>query len=197
MAGTPTARAGCGARRRPRRPQCRPPSSPRHGWRPPRPRVGGRRPYGSAPAADLRGRPARLPDVSRAHADHRVHHPSLGDRPDPRAPPRPRRDGGPRRRTESAVDPHHRHRAPRDDPPRLTRPAAPHPDAPPTGGDVRRARPFHRGRPIGPRGDWAPTGNAGPHGVGDRAGRSPDTRPTLQRVHRQSAGCRRLGLGPR
>ena len=60
---------------------------------------------GGAPAADLRGRPAGLPDVSRAHADHRVHHPGLGDRPDPRAPPHPRRDGDPRRRAESARDP--------------------------------------------------------------------------------------------
>jgi len=41
----------------------------------------------------IRGRPAGLPDLSRAHADHRVHHPGLGDRPDPRAPPRPRGGG--------------------------------------------------------------------------------------------------------
>jgi len=65
----------------------------------------GQPPMGGAPAADLRGRPAGLPDLSRAHADHRVHHPGLGDRPDPRAPPPPRRDGGPRRRAESALDP--------------------------------------------------------------------------------------------
>ena len=32
----------------------------------------GQPPMGGAPAADLRGRPAGLPDMSRAHADHRV-----------------------------------------------------------------------------------------------------------------------------
>ena len=45
--------------------------------------------------------PARVSDVSRAYANHRVPHPGVGDRPDPHPPPRPR---GPRRRTESPID---------------------------------------------------------------------------------------------
>jgi len=68
----------------------------------------GRPLVGGAPAAELRGRPARVSDGSRAHADHRVHHPGVGDRPDPRPPPLPRGPRGPRgprRRAESALDP--------------------------------------------------------------------------------------------
>ena len=75
MAGMPTARAGCG-----------------------------RRPCGSPPPAALRGRPARVSDVSRAHAARRVHHPDVGDRPDPRPPSDPRGLHGPRRRAKSAID---------------------------------------------------------------------------------------------
>ena len=39
------------------------------------------------------------------HEDRGVHHATIGDRPTPRAPPYPRRDGGPRRRAASALDP--------------------------------------------------------------------------------------------
>ena len=74
----------------------------------------GHPPVGSPAPATRRGRPARVSDASRAHADHRVHHPSVGDRPDPHPPPRPR---GPRRRTESPIDAGPRE--PRD----VTRPA--------------------------------------------------------------------------
>ena len=56
---------------------------------------------GGPVAADLRSRPARVSDVSWAYADHRVHHPGVGNRPDPHQPPRPR---GPRRRTQSPID---------------------------------------------------------------------------------------------
>ena len=59
---------------------------------------------GGAPAADLRGRPPRVPDVPRAHADHRVHHPAVGDRPDPHAP-LPRHHRRARRGAESPIDP--------------------------------------------------------------------------------------------
>ncbi len=33
-------------------------------------------PVGGAAAVDLQGRPPRVPDVSRAHADHRLHYPT-------------------------------------------------------------------------------------------------------------------------
>ena len=61
----------------------------------------GHPPVGSPAPATRRGRPARVSDASRAHADHRVHHPSVGDRPDPHPPPLPR---GPRRRAECPID---------------------------------------------------------------------------------------------
>ncbi len=43
--------------------------------------------------------PLALPHLPRRHADRRVHHPALGDRPDPGAPRHPHR------RTEPALDP--------------------------------------------------------------------------------------------
>ena len=59
---------------------------------------------GGPPPADLRGRPPRVSDVPRAHADHRLHHAAVGDRPDPDARPHPRHHRGARRRAESPID---------------------------------------------------------------------------------------------
>ena len=59
---------------------------------------------GGAPSADLRGRPARVPDVPGRDADHRRHHADGGDRPDPHPPPHPRGAHGPRRRAEPPID---------------------------------------------------------------------------------------------
>jgi len=53
----------------------------------------------------LRSTPSRVRRAAGPCGDHRVHHPGRSDRPDPRAPPHPRRDGDPRRRAESALDP--------------------------------------------------------------------------------------------
>ena len=123
--------AGCGVR----------PSPPRSGAARDRLRATtradrGQPPVGDPAAADFRGRPARVPDLPRPHADRRVHHPGVGDRPDPHPPPRPR---GPRRRAEPPID-----AGPRE-PGRVTRPARPPtprpppehgPDAPPPRGDA-------------------------------------------------------------
>ena len=57
---------------------------------------------GSAPAAALRGGPPRVPPRPWPPAYRRVHHPGVGDRPDPRAPPHPRHPRGARR----AASPH-------------------------------------------------------------------------------------------
>ena len=54
---------------------------------------------GPADAHGARGAP-RAPDG----ASPGFHHPAVGDRPDPHAPAHPRRDGGPSRRAESALD---------------------------------------------------------------------------------------------
>ena len=64
----------------------------------------GHPPMGGPPAADFRGRPARVPDLPWPHAGRRVHHPSLGDRPDPRACPDPRRARGARWAAEPPID---------------------------------------------------------------------------------------------
>ena len=64
----------------------------------------GHPPMGGPPAADFRRRPARVPDLPWPHAGRRVHHPSLGDRPDPRACPDPRRARGARRAAEPPID---------------------------------------------------------------------------------------------
>jgi len=122
-------------------------------------------------------------------------HPRVGDRPDPRAPPRPRGDGRPRRRTEFPVDagtagtlPHATTRCGRPDSLSLT----PTPDHA-RGRSVCAS--VHRGHPIGPRYGRAPTGNnvrtateaqrwAGRYApattrvVGDRTARAPDTHPS-------------------
>jgi transposase len=55
----------------------------------PKPLHRGQPPVGGAPPAALRGRPARVPHVPQRHADHRLRHAAVGDRPDPDAPPRP------------------------------------------------------------------------------------------------------------
>ena len=64
------------------------------------PRRTGRPPMGSPAPADLRGQPARVPDLPWPHAGRRVYYPGLGDRPDPRASPDPRRARGARRAAE-------------------------------------------------------------------------------------------------
>jgi len=157
----PIAREACGARRSLRGRRCRPRSSPRRDGPPPKPVADGRRPYGGAAAADLRGRPPRVPDVSRAHADHRVHYPGVGDRPDPRAPPPACRDGGPRRRrAESALDPRTvwtgRHATTRRGPPGpLSRTPTPRSRAGTFGVRVRPSGASDRSP-----GDRMPTGNA-------------------------------------
>ena len=104
-AGMPTARAGCGVRPSPPAPMRRPPSSPRHDSRPPRPPAVGRRCCSGAAAADLRGRPARVSHLPRRDADRRIHHADVGDRPDPHPPPHPRDARGPRQRAASPIDP--------------------------------------------------------------------------------------------
>ena len=65
----------------------------------------GQPPVGFAAPADLRGRSPRVSCLPRRDAGRRVHHPSVGDRPDPHPPPHPRGAGGPRRRAESPIDP--------------------------------------------------------------------------------------------
>ena len=65
----------------------------------------GQRPYGGPPAADLRGGPPRVPVLPWPHADRRIHHPGVGDRPGPHAPARPRLARVPHRRAESPLDP--------------------------------------------------------------------------------------------
>ena len=64
----------------------------------------GQPPVGGAAPADLRGRPPRVSRLPRRDADRRVHHPGVGDRPDPHPPPRPPCAGGPRRRAEPPID---------------------------------------------------------------------------------------------
>ena len=64
-------------------------------------------PVGGAPPADLRGRPARVPDVPGRDADRRLHHAGVRHRPDPHPPPHPRGARGahgPRRRAEPPID---------------------------------------------------------------------------------------------
>ena len=81
----PTAPVACGTRRRP-------------------PSRTGHPPLGGAPAADLRGRPARVSQLPRRHAHRRLHHPDGGDRPDPHPPPDPRRARGARRAAEPPIN---------------------------------------------------------------------------------------------
>ncbi len=50
------------------------------------------------------GGPPRVSDVSRAHAGRRVHHSGVGDRPDPRASPDPRRARGALLAAEPPID---------------------------------------------------------------------------------------------
>ena len=98
----------------------------------------GQPPVGSPAPADFRGRPARVSHLPRRDADCRVHHPSVGDRPDPHPPPLLRGPRGKRRRAESPVD---APTAPWVRPPR--RPA------PPRGRSARAAVPPRRH--LGPR----------------------------------------------
>jgi len=158
----------------------------------------GHPPPGGAAPADLRGRSARVPGLPRRHADRGVHHPGVGDRPDPRAPPHPCRDGGPRRGAESALDPgtvqtgrHGTTRRGPSGPLSLTSTPRAHV------GGRRRARqtprgvrsvPSATGRLRAPpsgrpprRGGGRRSGRrapGGPRGGGDRSGRSPNTRPS-------------------
>jgi len=61
---------------------------------------------GGAPAAALRGRPARVPDVPRRDARRGLHYAAVSDRSDPLPPPHARHDhGARRRRAESPIDP--------------------------------------------------------------------------------------------
>ena len=59
---------------------------------------------GDPASADFRGRPARVSHLPRRHANRRLHHPDVGDRPDPRAPPDPRRARGARRGAEPPIN---------------------------------------------------------------------------------------------
>jgi hypothetical protein len=64
-------------------------------------------PVGDPATADLRGRPARVPDLPRRDAPRRVQRPGLGEPPDPHPPPHPRLPCGardPRRREEPPID---------------------------------------------------------------------------------------------
>jgi hypothetical protein len=91
---------------------CRPPSSPRHGRRPPRPVAAGR-PSSSRSSKSIpsRARPATASCASS------VHHAIVGHRPDPRPPPDPRRPRVARRAAEPPIN-----AGPRE-PWRVTRPA--------------------------------------------------------------------------
>ena len=147
----------------------------------------GHPPPGGAAPADLRGRSARVPGLPRRHADRGVHHPGVGDRPDPRAPPHPCRDGGPRRGAESALDPgtvqtgrHATTRRGPSGPLSLTSTPRAH-----VGGTSACAS-DSPGRPIGPLGDRAPTGTAVRTAT---AARRPDLRPP-PRTRRPSRGRR-------
>jgi hypothetical protein len=67
----------------------------------------GQSPVGEPAPAGLRDRPARVSHLPPRDADGRLHHPAIGDRPDPRAPPHPRLPCGardPRRREEPPID---------------------------------------------------------------------------------------------
>ena len=59
---------------------------------------------GGPPPAGLRGRPARLSHLPRRDAHRRLHHATVGDRPDPHPPLHPRGTRGPRRRAEPPID---------------------------------------------------------------------------------------------
>ena len=104
-----------------------------------------------------------MPDLPWPHAGRRVHHPGLGDRPDPRASPDPRRARGVRRAAEPLIE------AGPDKPGPATRaacrapPPRPPPEhglvAPPPRGKLWRGRPSHR------RDRWVSVGIA-PHADG-------------------------------
>ena len=102
--GLPTGRGACATRRRRPAPTGRRRSSPHDRWPRPRRPAGGRRPYGDPAPADVRGRPAGVSDLPWPHAGRRVHDPRVGDRPDPRAPPDPRRARGTPRAAEPPTD---------------------------------------------------------------------------------------------
>ena len=126
--------------------------------RPSRPRP--RRRWGGVIAADLRGRPRRGPVLRRRDAPRRLHHATVRDLPDPRAPPNLRRDGRPRWRAESSLDSGTvrtgRHTTTRRGPQGpLSLTPTPRPRA---GTFGVRVRPI--GRSIGPRGDRTPTETA-------------------------------------
>ena len=59
---------------------------------------------GRVVAADLRGRPARVPALRRPDADRGVHHAGGGDRPDPHAPAHARHCGGSAWSAQPALD---------------------------------------------------------------------------------------------
>lgn len=79
---------------------------------------------GGVAPADLRGGLAGVPVLPRCDADRRVHHPHLGDRPDPHPPPDSRRARGARRGAEPPID-----AGPRE--PSTARAPRPAADAPP------------------------------------------------------------------
>ncbi len=115
---------------------------------------------GGPPAADFRGRPARLSHLPRRDAHRRLHHEDVGDRPDPHPSPYPRGTRHPRFRAEPAIDAGPRESeyrtrptpaGRRPDSPMRTRPHAPRPR-----GDVRRARRSHRSGPTVPTGSRRP-----------------------------------------
>ena len=70
----------------------------------PRPTAVGRRPHGGAPPADLRGGPAGVPALLRRDRHCCLHHPDVGDRPDPRPPRRPPCAAGPRWRRDPPIN---------------------------------------------------------------------------------------------
>jgi len=104
--------------------------------------------------------PLKCPHLPRRDAPRHLHHATVHDRPDPRAPPHSRHDGGPRRRAESSLDPRTvwtgRHATTRRGPPGpLSLPPTPRPRAGTCGVRVRST-----GRQTGPRWDRASTENA-------------------------------------
>ena len=146
---------------------------------------------GSAAPADLCSRPARVSDVPQRDAPRRLHHATVGDRPDPYAPPHPGDHRRPRRRTESPVDARTvwtgRHATTRRGPPGpLSLPPTPRPRAVTFGVRVRstglRPVPAATGRPR-----RTPSGRPPRRGGGRRSGRRPSRG---QRARRAEVGRR-------
>ena len=136
---------------------------------------------GGPPAADFRGRPARVSHLPRCDAPRRLHHATVGDRPDPHPPSHPRGTPGPRRRAEPPID-----AGPRE-PRGVTRPmpARRRPDRPVSTPPRRPATP--RGRSV--RAAVPPQRPHGPHRLPAGPGSPVRTAGrTAREAHRRGGG---------